>query len=99
MSGDGSARLAGSDRGQAGGGEGGASYRWTCPVCGASRVNPAGEEVDDRNAVTALRSHVLASSDGGHGPANAYPEGFDPSTLADRVVRVDRRGEPVESEG
>ena len=72
-------------------------YRWNCPFCGTSRSNPAGVEADEGNAVTAIRSHVLASAGEGHGPENAYPEGFDPTTLADHVVRVDRRGDPVES--
>lgn len=54
--------------------------------------------MDERNAITALRSHVLASDGGGHGLQNAYPEGFDPSSLGERVVRIDRRGEPVGSE-
>lgn len=99
MSGDGSARPGASDGGRTTGGADGVSHRWTCPICGTTRANPSGEEADHRNAITALRSHVLASSDGAHGPSSAYPAGFDPSTLADRVVRVDRRGEPVESEG
>ena len=72
-------------------------YRWTCPFCGTSRSNPAGEEADEGNAVTALRSHVRASDGDGHGPSSAYPDGFDPATFDEHVVGVDRRGEPVES--
>ena len=83
---------------RAAGGADAECYRWTCPICGSSRANPAGEEADEGNAITALRSHVLASSGDGHGPPTAYPEGFDPSSLADRVVRVDRRGASVETE-
>ena len=91
-------REAGEARREAAGAPDGTRYRWTCPFCGTSRSNPAGEEVDERNAITALRSHVLASDGDGHGPQNAYPEGFDPSSLGERVVRIDRRGEPVGSE-
>lgn len=66
-------------------------YRWTCPLCGLSRLNPSGEENGEENAVTALRAHVLASVGDGHGPRSELPPEVDERRLTDHVVRVDGR--------
>lgn len=64
-------------------------FRWTCPFCGLSRLNPSGEGYGEQNAVTALRAHVLASVGDGHGPRNELPDGFDEQSLSDHVVWMD----------
>ena len=64
-------------------------YRWSCPICGDSRVGMAsGGEDPLGKAEFSLRQHVKTSDDDGHGPANRYPPGFDPDA-ADRAVSVD----------
>lgn len=74
-------------------------FRWTCPFCGTSRLNTSGADSGEQNGVAALRSHVLASEGADHGPVDAYPAGFDPDTLSDHVVQLDRRDDPVKTNG
>ena len=63
-------------------------YRWTCPICGASRTGMAsGNEDPLVKAEFSLRQHVVTTDDDGHGRANAYPPGFDPDAV-DRMVSV-----------
>lgn len=62
-----------------------------CPYCGEMRVTMAADGSTEENTTTALRSHILASSDDDHGPRNGYPPEFDAMTLSDHVVRVDGR--------
>jgi len=76
----------------------GDGYRWTCPYCGESRLNKSEDDAGERNAIAALRSHVLASDSLEHGPVNAYPDAFDPDELGEHVVRVEERGGVVGSE-
>lgn len=64
-------------------------YRWSCPICGDSRVGMAsGGEDPVGKAEFSLRQHVKTSDDDGHGPANRYPARFDPDAL-DGAVSVD----------
>jgi len=73
-------------------------FEWTCPYCGASRLNKSGGGEGGANAIVALRTHILASDDTEHGPVNEYPDGYGPAKLSHHVVRVDRRGQTTESE-
>ena len=66
-------------------------YRWTCPICGASRTNRGEPETGRRNAIAAIRTHVLASDGDGHGPPNGYPDEVTASTFVDHVEEVGRR--------
>lgn len=53
-------------------------YRWACPVCGESGTGIAsGTENPYEKAAFSLRQHVRTSEDDVHGPANAFPPGFD----------------------
>lgn len=64
-------------------------YRWTCPICGESRAglaDLAGEDPSEKAAFS-LRQHVRTSAGEGHGPANRFPPGFDP-TAVDGSVSV-----------
>lgn len=70
-------------------------FRWECPVCEKSRVNAAD---DEDNAVSALQTHLTASSGDGHGPRNEMPSDLDSSTLSAHVVRVDDGGKAAESD-
>lgn len=74
-------------------------FEWTCPFCDQSRFNVSEDESGNENAVSALRSHILASGGAGHGPVNAYPPEFDPESLADHVVPLDRRERRVGPDG
>ena len=74
-------------------------YRWTCPFCGTSRLNASDEESGRRNALVALRTHVLASVEDGHGPRNEYPDGYDDVTLADHLQWVDERRGRADARG
>lgn len=74
-------------------------FEWSCPFCGQSRLNVSEDGSGNENAVSALRSHILASEGSGHGAVNAYPPEFDPETLADHVDRLDRRERPVDPDG
>ena len=61
-------------------------FRWTCPYCGASRLNRSPDDDGSSNAVVALRTHVQASDGAEHGPKNEFPGSFSDLTLADHVV-------------
>lgn len=64
-------------------------FRWTCPICGESRTGMAsGQENPLGKAEFSLRQHVQTRDDDAHGPANAFPAGFD-SDAADRAVSID----------
>lgn len=71
-------------------------YQWTCPVCGKSQTNQSGGESGERNAVNALRAHIVASDGDGHGPRHERP---DAGTLepSEHVVQDDDRTTLVES--
>ena len=71
-------------------------FRWTCPYCGASRLNKSGES-EEENAVAALRAHILATDGSEHGPKNEYPDGYGSFTPSDYVRRVARGRDPIES--
>ena len=69
-------------------------YRWTCPVCGASRVATAleSEEAHDATrarAERALLAHVQSSIGGGHGPKSDLPDGLTAEALAEFVEPVE----------
>lgn len=66
-------------------------FRWECPICGMSRLNASEDESGERNAIAALRTHVIASDGADHGPKGEYPVGFDPRGLAGHVIRADDR--------
>lgn len=66
-------------------------FRWECPFCGTSRLNASEHESGEENAISALRTHVIASDDADHGPTGEYPAGFDPGDLADHLAREDGR--------
>ena len=72
-------------------------YRWTCPVCGATKLNQTVDGSGRTNAINALRAHLVATDGDEHGARNQYPDGFDPDALVDHVSRVDRRGDSVRS--
>ena len=66
-------------------------FRWDCPFCGTSRLNASDDASGKQNAIAALRTHIVASDGGEHGPKNEYPADFDPRELAEHVVGVDGR--------
>ncbi len=61
-------------------------FRWECPFCGESRLKPLEGESGKQNAITALRSHIMATDGRRHGPKNAFPDGFERAELTDNVV-------------
>lgn len=69
-------------------------HRWRCPFCDASRVvgahfDSTDESVVADRATAALRAHILASGNDGHGPTHAYPADFDSASLDDHVESLD----------
>ena len=66
-------------------------YRWTCPYCGKSQLNRSAGESGEANAIAALRSHVMATAEKGHGPVDELPESDDPAGLAAHVDEVRER--------
>lgn len=67
-------------------------FRWTCAVCGASRVTTFAEEEEvsvtlDR-AERALSSHIFSSIGDGHGPRDALPDNMTVESLADHIEPV-----------
>lgn len=76
-SGDGPDKGVGTDSG----------YRWTCPFCGESRLNTSDGERAEANAISALRTHIVASDGADHGPRNEFPSDV-PLTLSDHVSAV-----------
>lgn len=69
----------------------GGGFRWECPRCGMSRLNASEDASGEENALAAVRTHIVASDGTEHGPKNEYPADFEPGTLVEHVVRVDRR--------
>lgn len=65
-------------------------YEWTCPYCGQSRLNTADGDDGEKNAIIALRTHIVASDRSGHGPRNEFPPDESP-TLSDYVRAVESR--------
>lgn len=65
-------------------------YRWTCPLCGTSHLNTSDGERAKENAIVALRTHIVASDGGNHGPRNEFPPDT-PLTLSDHVSAVVNR--------
>ena len=63
-------------------------FEWTCPYCGASRLNKSEDDSGRANAIAALRTHIQASEGTGHGPKNEFPTDR-PLTLSEHVTRVD----------
>lgn len=66
-------------------------FKWECPYCGASRINASDNGSGEANAITALRTHIVASDGVEHGPRYEFPADFDTVELADYVVSVDSR--------
>lgn len=69
-------------------------HRWRCPFCDVSKVVGAHFDSTDSSVVAdrataALRAHILASGDDGHGPNHDYPAEFDPGSLVDHVESLD----------
>lgn len=60
---------------------------WKCPICG--KVGLCRSEPDAAGAQGALRSHIYGSPSDGHGPASAFPDGFDPTTLTEHLSAED----------
>lgn len=56
---------------------------WTCPICGQTSANIAAS--NNTGAEGALRSHIYASAENGHGPRLAFPEELNPATLTDHI--------------
>lgn len=68
--------------------------RWDCPYCEtAGRTSTTLADADDsrgvQRAVTALRSHVLASVDDDHGPKSSLPDGVDHNSLHEHVSAIE----------
>lgn len=68
-------------------------HRWRCPFCDASKVVGAHFDSTDESVVlgratAALRAHILASENDGHGPTHAYPADFDPASLDDHIESI-----------
>lgn len=66
-----------------------ASYRWTCPLCGESRVSVAGERTTLEQIETSLRMHIYQSDGGSHGPTGAYPDSIRPDQLHEFITVSD----------
>lgn len=66
-------------------------YRWTCPFYGKFRTNKSTGEAGKSNAITALRTHLLASDGADHGLKNEYPTDADRLTLSEYVIRAEDR--------
>lgn len=65
-------------------------YRWTCRVCGASRVTKFLKSDEARDptrsrAERALLAHVLSSVGEGHGPKSTLPDGTTAEALVELV--------------
>lgn len=66
----------------------GITSRWTCPICGKSRVGIADtkdERMPIQQAKNALTSHILATEGDGHGSHHSMPDAFDIERLDDYV--------------
>lgn len=61
-------------------------YRWTCPICHASK---AGIAAADENvwikAVGSLKTHIRSQSDDEHGPLRSLPPGLKQEDLLDCI--------------
>lgn len=89
----------GRDSGPGGGPALDTEFTWDCPFCGKSRTKRSTEEDGAENAVTALRSHIISSDGGGHGPRNELPADSE-LPLLEYVYRVDgRRRDGVRRDG
>ena len=72
-------------------------FRWTCPICSASRLNATENDDGEDHAIAALQAHILATDDAEHGPRNEFPRAFDDLYLAAHVVEERRDGEAASS--
>lgn len=68
-------------------------YRWTCRVCGKSRVTKFFEEDEEQEttfarAERALLAHVHSSIGEGHGPKDSLPDGVTAAILAEYIEPV-----------
>lgn len=65
---------------------GSSPYRWTCPVCGESRVGIAGpDEHRSSKAIESLKTHIRVREGGGHGLQGSVPAGLADEDLAEHV--------------
>lgn len=64
-------------------------YRWTCPICGESKVSIARSDENPRaKARASLQEHVRATDGNDHAPLGQYPDGFSPDVM-DGEISVD----------
>lgn len=63
-------------------------WEWTCPYCERSRVNISTGEDGEKNAIAALRTHIMASDGAEHGPRNEFPAHLEGLELTDYVVKI-----------
>lgn len=61
-------------------------YRWTCPLCGETRVVLTARRSE---VLRTLRSHVHSSSDPVHGGPHSYPAPLADESLIEYVTRMD----------
>lgn len=60
-------------------------YRWTCPICGESRLT-LDEGAQDRGEVLRnLEAHIRGTAGDGHGDEESFPSALDPDTLTEYV--------------
>lgn len=64
-------------------------YRWTCPLCGETRLTLVTVGKRESHVVNDLRSHVRAATGSGHGPSGSEPRGLDATDLGRHVRRMD----------
>lgn len=65
-------------------------YRWTCPLCGETRLVIDTGRTREAHVVNDLRSHVRAAAGGGHGASGTMPPGIDPVELGRHVRRLEQ---------
>lgn len=58
-------------------------YRWTCPICGTSRIIKT--KFGPQRAIEGLRAHLEIYDGDGHGPENRFPD-IDRQRLDENVV-------------
>lgn len=60
-------------------------YRWVCPICGDSGVLSESRAPAEAHVKNALRSHIQAKDDEGHGSRGCVPDTVDDTALTGAV--------------
>lgn len=63
-------------------------YKWTCPICEYSRIQPKDDTNRGTTPLNTLRNHIEFTAYSGHGPEGRFPDDWQGAELATFIERL-----------